>query len=235
MDGQSARPLTPALGGIVADQGHNHAVQVEEEHDQVEDQFDVRFLGQKSQNCVWSQKTGRGNPSHGGIHTFLWTLSLRKISVASSIYWFSRILSSCEKRGRSLGRAICPAGRREAGNALLLNVPCKERQVQDQRHPVSIDEEQQRQEAVDGSFGNDVCVEAITEIDRVDVVTGEDNEVRCRAESRESLSLPTPQQPSCHWPTTRQTGVSRLREAARGRESNEGGGGNDHTIPGHYT
>lgn len=33
-----------SLMRFVADQGHNHAVQVEEEHQEVETQFDERFL-----------------------------------------------------------------------------------------------------------------------------------------------------------------------------------------------
>lgn len=55
---------------------------------------------------------------------------------------------------------------------VLLNVPSKERQVEDQRNPVAVDQEEEGQEAVDGSFGNDVRVEAVAKIDGVDVVTG---------------------------------------------------------------
>jgi hypothetical protein len=53
---------------------------------------------------------------------------------------------------------------------VLLAVPNQQRQVQDQREPVSIDEEEDSQETMYGSFGDDVGVEAVTEIDRVDVV-----------------------------------------------------------------
>lgn len=53
---------------------------------------------------------------------------------------------------------------------VLLDVPAKERQVEDQRHPVSVDKEQEGQESVDGNFGDDVGVEAVAEVDGVDVV-----------------------------------------------------------------
>ena len=53
---------------------------------------------------------------------------------------------------------------------LLLDVPPEERKVEDQREPVSVDEEQEREESMDGNFGDDVGVEAVAEIDGVDVV-----------------------------------------------------------------
>ena len=56
--------------------------------------------------------------------------------------------------------------------SILLCVPGEQRQIEDQRHPVAIDEEQERQEGVHGRFGDDVRVEAVAEVDRVDVVTG---------------------------------------------------------------
>jgi hypothetical protein len=55
------------------------------------------------------------------------------------------------------------------GNRLLC-VPCKHRQVEDQGDPVTIDKEQNSDESVDGSFGDDVGVEAVAEVNRVDVV-----------------------------------------------------------------
>lgn len=53
---------------------------------------------------------------------------------------------------------------------VLLDVPSQQRQVQDQRQPVSVDKEQEGQESMYGSLGNDVCVEAVAEVYRVDVV-----------------------------------------------------------------
>ena len=55
----------------------------------------------------------------------------------------------------------------------LLNIPSEERQVQDQRQPVSVDKEQECQESMNGGFGNDVGVEAVAEVDRVDIVTAD--------------------------------------------------------------
>jgi len=53
----------------------------------------------------------------------------------------------------------------------LLSVPCKQRQVEQKRYPVSIDQEEHGQASVDGCFGNDVGVQAVAEVDWVDVVT----------------------------------------------------------------
>lgn len=55
----------------------------------------------------------------------------------------------------------------------LLSIPGKQRQVEDQGDPVPVDKEQNGQESVNGGFGNDVSVEAVAEVDRVDVVTVE--------------------------------------------------------------
>jgi hypothetical protein len=53
----------------------------------------------------------------------------------------------------------------------LLDVPSKERKVQNQRNPVAIDEEEEGEESMDGGFGDDIGVEAVAQIDGVDVVT----------------------------------------------------------------
>ena len=54
---------------------------------------------------------------------------------------------------------------------VLLNVESEHRQVEYEREPVTINKEQEGQEGVDSSLGDDICVEAIAQIDRVDVVT----------------------------------------------------------------
>lgn len=54
----------------------------------------------------------------------------------------------------------------------LLDVPAEERQVEDERQPVSVDKEQEGQETVNSDFRDDICVEAVAEVNRVDVVTG---------------------------------------------------------------
>lgn len=73
---------------FVADQGNNHTVQVEEKHQEVETKFDERFLiiGQLA-----FRVSDDVNPEQP---TFLCTLSLRKISVASKRCALSKILYS---------------------------------------------------------------------------------------------------------------------------------------------
>jgi hypothetical protein len=53
---------------------------------------------------------------------------------------------------------------------VLLRVPSQERQVENERHPVSVDQEQDGQECVDTGLRDDVHVEAVAQVDRVDVV-----------------------------------------------------------------
>ena len=65
------------------------------------------------------------------------------------------------------GRECDTAGRLN----LLLDVPAKEGQVEDQGQPVSVDKEEEGQESVYSSFGNDVGVQAVAKVNRVDVVT----------------------------------------------------------------
>lgn len=56
---------------------------------------------------------------------------------------------------------------------VLLDVPGQERQVEDQRDPVSVDEEEEGQETVNGGLGDDVGVESVAEINGVDVIAVE--------------------------------------------------------------
>lgn len=53
----------------------------------------------------------------------------------------------------------------------LLDVPAKERQVENKRHPVSVDKEEEGQETVYGSLRDNVGVESVAEVNGVDVVT----------------------------------------------------------------
>jgi hypothetical protein len=57
----------------------------------------------------------------------------------------------------------------------LLDIPCNQGQVEDQGQPVSVDKEQEGQEPMDGNFRDDVRVEAVAEVDRVDVVAVKNN------------------------------------------------------------
>jgi hypothetical protein len=53
----------------------------------------------------------------------------------------------------------------------LLDVPAKERQVENKRHPVAVDEEKEGQETMHSSLGDDVGVKSVAEINGVNVVT----------------------------------------------------------------
>jgi len=55
----------------------------------------------------------------------------------------------------------------------LLPVIRQQRQIQQQRQPIPIDQKQYRQESVHARFGDDVHVEAVAQVDRVDVVAFE--------------------------------------------------------------
>lgn len=52
----------------------------------------------------------------------------------------------------------------------LLDIPAEKGQVKDEWQPVSVDQEDKRQESMYGGFGDYVGVEAVAEIDRGDVV-----------------------------------------------------------------
>jgi len=156
--------------GLVSDECNDHAVEVEEEHEQVETKLDERFLRiVSSLSCMRSFSRDRSSAAISmrnlciGVHTFLCTLSFLKISVASKRCWFSSILSVS---------VHLPATVSVANLHILLGIPCHQRQVQDKREPVAVNEEEEGQESVYGSFWNDVGVEAVAEVDRIDVITG---------------------------------------------------------------
>lgn len=52
----------------------------------------------------------------------------------------------------------------------LLDVVTEEGKVEDQGNPVPVDQEQKGQEAMDGSFGDDVGVQTVAEVDGVNVI-----------------------------------------------------------------
>lgn len=71
-------------------------------------------------------------------------------------------------------RAVVLVGLHHGGagrTALLLSVERQQRQVQDDGDPVAIDDEQEGQESVNGGLGHNVGVEAVAEVNGVDVVT----------------------------------------------------------------
>ena len=63
------------------------------------------------------------------------------------------------------------------GHNVLLGVEGQQRQVQHDRQPVAIDHEEEGQESMNGGFRDNVGVETVAEIDRVDVVTGSEDRV----------------------------------------------------------
>jgi hypothetical protein len=105
------------LGALIADEGYNHAVEVEEEHDKMEAKLDEGFL---LVDVQLAEDLG----------------SIQQVGVAND----------------------------------LLDVPSEKRNVEQKRQPVAIDQEKECQESVYGSLGDDVGVETVAEVDRVDVV-----------------------------------------------------------------
>ena len=53
---------------------------------------------------------------------------------------------------------------------ILLPIPSHQRQIQQQRQPIPINKEQRCKESVDAGFRDDVHVEAVAEVDGIDVV-----------------------------------------------------------------
>lgn len=57
------------------------------------------------------------------------------------------------------------------GRNVLLSVESQEWQVKDDSQPVAIDDEEEGQKGVNGGFRDNVGVQAVAEVDGVDVVT----------------------------------------------------------------
>lgn len=100
------RPLDlTSVMGLVMDECHDHAVQVVEEHDQMEAQLGEGLLDTES--------VGDRLDMNCRSPTFLCTFSFRKISVASSRCCLSNILLRSRQRrpGQAVpGHFICVAG-----------------------------------------------------------------------------------------------------------------------------
>lgn len=106
------------LGGFVSDKSNNHAVEVEEEHEQVEAKLEERFL---LVNIELAEDLSR----------------IEEMSVVNN----------------------------------LLDVPAKERQVENERDPVTVDEEEEGQETVHSSLGDDIGIESVAEVNGVNIIT----------------------------------------------------------------
>jgi len=53
----------------------------------------------------------------------------------------------------------------------LLNIPRDERQVEQERYPITIDQEEEGQEPMYGRFRDDIRVEPIAEVDGINIIT----------------------------------------------------------------
>lgn len=142
--------------GLVPDEGDDHAVQIEEEEDQMEAELGERFLNAPP----------RQPPT-------------LRCACCSAYLLVDIELSENLGRVKEMGVIDNPTTHVSDLLAIafndypLLDVPSEEWQVEDQREPVSVDKEHEGQETMDSDFGDDVGVEAVAEVNRVDVVTGQ--------------------------------------------------------------
>jgi len=139
------------LPPLVSDQSNDHGVEVEEEHKQVETKLDEGLLlvhvKLPEDLCGVKQVLVLEDP-------------VRRITVSASFFMYCKSVRCLLRQAESSG----------PGSYVLLCVPCKEGQVEDERHPVAVDQEQDGQESVDTGLRDDVHVEAVAQVDRVDVV-----------------------------------------------------------------
>jgi hypothetical protein len=139
------------LPPLVSDQSDDHGVEVEEEHKQVETKLDERLL---------LVHVKLPEDLRGIKQVLVLEDPVRRTTVSTYFFVF------CETARRLLREAESS----ELGSYVLLRVPCKEGQVENERHPVAVDQEQDSQESVDTGLRDDVHVEAVAQVDRVDVV-----------------------------------------------------------------
>lgn len=114
----SSRRVRRCSVRLIADEGDDHAVEIEEEHDKMETEL------------------GEGFP-------------LVYIQLAEDLRRIQEV--------------------RVAHN--LVHVVGQGRQVEDERDPVPVDEEEEGQESMHRGLGDDICVETVAEVDGVDVIT----------------------------------------------------------------
>lgn len=110
---------------LIADKRNNHAVEVEEEHDEVEAELEEGLLQYTSVLSYYFSDGTR-------VAAYL----LMHVQLAEDL------------------RGIQQMG---VVNDLV-DIVSQERQVEDESDPVAIDQEQEGEEAVNGGFGDDVCV-----------------------------------------------------------------------------
>lgn len=137
------------LPTFVPDESDNHGVEVEEEHEQVETELDEGLLlvhVQLSEDLSGVEQVLVLEDPVQNMSAYDYLARIPPFLLALSCFW---------------------------RHILLLRVPCNERQVQQQRQPVAVDQEQYREESVDAGFGHNVHVEAVAQVDGVDVVAFE--------------------------------------------------------------
>jgi len=103
---------------FIAYKSNYHRVQVEEKHNEMEAQFDERFL-------------------------------LVNIQLAENFSSIQEMLIIHN----------------------LLNIPCDERQIKQKSYPITVDQEQESQEAMYGRLRDDIRVKSVAEVDGINVIT----------------------------------------------------------------
>ena len=144
--------FTAHLSPLVPDQSDDHAVEVEEEHKQVETKLDERLLLVH----VKLPEDLRGVKQVLVLEDPV-RETISECSIANCKSWLLHCFDKAKRHS-------------QIRLYVLLCVPCKEGQVENERHPVAVDQEQDGQESVDTSLGDDVHVETVAQVDRVDVV-----------------------------------------------------------------
>lgn len=132
-----------------------HAVEVEEEHDEVEAQLDEALLFVHVELAEDLR----------GVEQVLLLVD----SAGGANVWSAIALVACADG--SAAREWTGSGKGKRQGDILLGVEDGKRQVEHKGQPVAVDEEEQREEAVYGGLGDYVRVESVAEINGVDVVT----------------------------------------------------------------
>jgi hypothetical protein len=101
---------------------------------------------------------------------------------------------------------------------VLLGIERQQRQVQEDSEPVSVDHEEEGKESVDTSFRNNVGIETVAKIDRVDVIAAAAQISKRTAQLPDFLSIANKNDFACT------KGVGRQRLGRR-----------DRTTQDHYT
>ena len=137
------------LSAFVADESNDHAVEVEEEHEQVKAELEE---GLPLVRVELAEYLGR----------------VQEVLILKDPVSRQSVLSSTSTGSLPLDCSI--VGLLQRRLYVLLPIPHQQRQIQQHRDPVPVYEEQDRQECVHASLRDDVHVEAVAEVDGVDVV-----------------------------------------------------------------